>query len=159
MAWFWLEVKSVKWNPKNPQIVTPCDCGEPLNPPRWLIREILTAVLEVLDDSDSSIRVLALAMIAEMVKNQKVYMEDSVEIVIEKLIHAIKDSVPKVSDFKLGHRSDKHDSVSRAPLVAPARAPFDSHSGHPCASSSSNISSSNAHLIQVDPIGGRRQSV
>ncbi|GAV63851.1 HEAT domain-containing protein/CLASP_N domain-containing protein [Cephalotus follicularis] len=60
--------------------------------------QILTAVLEVLDDSDSSIRELALSLIIEMLKNQKIAMEDSVEIVIEKLLHVTKDIVPKVSN-------------------------------------------------------------
>ncbi|KAL4326142.1 hypothetical protein GQ457_11G003460 [Hibiscus cannabinus] len=60
--------------------------------------QILTAVLEVLDDSDSSIRELALSLIVEMLKNQKDAMEDSVEIVIEKLLHVTKDIVPKVSN-------------------------------------------------------------
>ncbi|KAL7084377.1 hypothetical protein ACP275_14G220300 [Erythranthe tilingii] len=60
--------------------------------------QILTAVLEVLDDADSSIRELALTLIVEMLKNQKDSMEDSVEIVIEKLLHVTKDSVPKVSN-------------------------------------------------------------
>ncbi|XP_022727547.1 CLIP-associated protein-like [Durio zibethinus] len=60
--------------------------------------QILTAVLEVLDDSDSSIRELALSLILEMLKNQKDAMEDSVEIVIEKLLHVMKDIVPKVSN-------------------------------------------------------------
>ncbi|KAF5731403.1 CLIP-associated protein [Tripterygium wilfordii] len=60
--------------------------------------QILTVVLEVLDDSDSSIRELALSLIIEMLKNQKDAMEDSVEIVIEKLLHVTKDIVPKVSD-------------------------------------------------------------
>ncbi|KAH6809970.1 CLIP-associated protein [Perilla frutescens var. frutescens] len=59
--------------------------------------QILTAVLEMLDDSDSSIRELALTLIVEMLKNQKDSMEDSVEIVIEKLLHVTKDNVPKVS--------------------------------------------------------------
>ncbi|EOX94109.1 hypothetical protein QUC31_004416 [Theobroma cacao] len=59
--------------------------------------QILTAVLEVVDDSDSSIRELALSLIVEMLKNQKDAMEDSVEIVIEKLLHVTKDIVPKVS--------------------------------------------------------------
>ncbi|KAK6164371.1 hypothetical protein DH2020_001235 [Rehmannia glutinosa] len=59
--------------------------------------QILTAVFEVLDDSDSSIRELALALIVEMVKHQKDSIEDSVEIVMEKLLHVTKDSVPKVS--------------------------------------------------------------
>ncbi|CAA0823913.1 CLIP-associated protein [Striga hermonthica] len=59
--------------------------------------QILTTILEVMDNSDSSIRELALAIIVEMVKNQKVAMEDSVEIVIDKLLHATKDVVPKVS--------------------------------------------------------------
>ncbi|PPR95110.1 hypothetical protein GOBAR_AA25559 [Gossypium barbadense] len=60
--------------------------------------QILTAILEVLDDSDSSIRELALSLIVEMLKNQKDAMEDSVEIVIEKLLHVTKDIVPKVSN-------------------------------------------------------------
>ncbi|XVF21452.1 hypothetical protein REPUB_Repub12eG0091600 [Reevesia pubescens] len=60
--------------------------------------QILTAVLEVLDDSDSSIRELALSLIVEMLKNQKDAMEDSVEIAIEKLLHVKKDIVPKVSN-------------------------------------------------------------
>ncbi|CAA2964712.1 CLIP-associated isoform X1 [Olea europaea subsp. europaea] len=59
--------------------------------------QILTAVLEVLDDSDSSIRELTLSLIIEMLKNQKDAIEDSVEIVIEKLLHVTKDGVPKVS--------------------------------------------------------------
>lgn len=88
--------------------------------------QILTAVLEVLDDSDSSIRELALTLIVEMLKNQvclyisttffewfkqknsavsiffffflqKESMEESVEIVIEKLLHVTKDSIPKVN--------------------------------------------------------------
>ncbi|GMH02532.1 hypothetical protein Nepgr_004371 [Nepenthes gracilis] len=59
--------------------------------------QILTAVLEVLDDSDCSIRELSLMLIVEMLKNQKDAMEDSVEIVIEKLLHVSKDAVPKVA--------------------------------------------------------------
>ncbi|KAG1354806.1 CLIP-associated protein [Cocos nucifera] len=66
----------------------------------WMkyFNQILTAVLEVLDDSDSSTRELALSLIVEMLKNQKQVMEDSVEIVIEKLLHATKDMVAKVSN-------------------------------------------------------------
>ncbi|KAI4300112.1 hypothetical protein L6164_033526 [Bauhinia variegata] len=60
--------------------------------------QILTVVLEVVDDSDSSIRELALSLIVEMLKNQKDAMEDSVEIVIEKLLHVTKDIIPKVSN-------------------------------------------------------------
>ncbi|KAL3850037.1 hypothetical protein ACJIZ3_011919 [Penstemon smallii] len=60
--------------------------------------QILTAVLEVLEDSESSIRELAVSLIVEMLKNQKESMEDSVEIVIEKLLHVTKDSAPKVSN-------------------------------------------------------------
>ncbi|CAJ2632812.1 unnamed protein product [Trifolium pratense] len=58
--------------------------------------QILTAVLEVLDDLDSSVRELALSLIVEMLKNQKDALENSVEIVIEKLLHVTKDVVPKV---------------------------------------------------------------
>ncbi|GAB4830137.1 hypothetical protein Ancab_019778 [Ancistrocladus abbreviatus] len=60
--------------------------------------QILTAILEVLDDSDSSIRELALSLILQMLKNQKDSMEDSVEIVIEKLLHVSTDTVPKVTN-------------------------------------------------------------
>ncbi|KAI5395324.1 CLIP-associated protein isoform X1 [Lathyrus oleraceus] len=66
----------------------------------WIqyFNQILTVVLEVLDDSDSSIRELALSLIVEMLKNQKDAMENSVEIVIEKLLNVTKDIVPKVSN-------------------------------------------------------------
>ncbi|XP_058749347.1 CLIP-associated protein-like isoform X2 [Vicia villosa] len=60
--------------------------------------QILTVVLEVLDDSDSSVRELALSLIVEMLKNQKDALENSVEIVIEKLLYVTKDIVPKVSN-------------------------------------------------------------
>ncbi|KAK7279461.1 hypothetical protein RJT34_24514 [Clitoria ternatea] len=60
--------------------------------------QILTAVLEVLDDSDSSIRELALLLMVELLTNQKDAMENSVEIVIEKLLNVTKDTVPKVSN-------------------------------------------------------------
>ncbi|PKA56536.1 CLIP-associated protein [Apostasia shenzhenica] len=60
--------------------------------------QILTCVLEVLDDPDSSIRELDLNLILEMLNNQKEMMEDSVEIVIEKLLHVAKDSIAKVSN-------------------------------------------------------------
>lgn len=89
--------------------------------------QILTAVLEVLDDSDSSTRELALSLIAEMLNNQvwvfsffehkylvvdrlslftlQIYfsqkdsIEDSMEIVLEKLLHVTKDAVAKVLPF------------------------------------------------------------
>ncbi|XP_047940470.1 CLIP-associated protein [Salvia hispanica] len=60
--------------------------------------QILTSVLEMLDDSDSLISELALTLIVEMLKNQKDSMEDSVEIVIEKLLSVTKDNVLKVSN-------------------------------------------------------------
>lgn len=60
--------------------------------------QILTAVLEVLDDPDTSTRELALSLIVEMLKNQKSSMEDSIEIVIEKLLHVTKDVVPKIAN-------------------------------------------------------------
>ncbi|XP_006647520.1 CLIP-associated protein-like [Oryza brachyantha] len=60
--------------------------------------QILTTVLEVLDDSDSSIRELSLSLVAEMLQNQKDSMEESIEIVLEKLLHVTKDVVAKVSN-------------------------------------------------------------
>ncbi|CAN7025925.1 unnamed protein product [Brassica oleracea var. botrytis] len=59
--------------------------------------QILTVVLEVVEDEDFSVREVALLLISEMLKSQKDAMEDSVEIVIEKLLHVSKDSIPKVS--------------------------------------------------------------
>ncbi|XP_073317395.1 CLIP-associated protein-like isoform X2 [Primulina huaijiensis] len=64
--------------------------------------QIFTAVLEVLDDSDPFICEFTLSLICEMLKNQKDFMEDSVEVVIEKLLHATKDNVLKVSN-ELAH--------------------------------------------------------
>ncbi|CAN6276232.1 unnamed protein product [Urochloa humidicola] len=60
--------------------------------------QILTSVLEVLDDTDSSTRELALSLIAEMLNNQKDAIEDSIEIVLEKLLHVTKDAVAKISN-------------------------------------------------------------
>ncbi|KAK4775013.1 hypothetical protein SAY86_009948 [Trapa natans] len=58
--------------------------------------QILTIVLEVLDYSDVSIRVLALSLIVEMLKYQKGMMEEAVEIIIEKLLHVTKDVAMEV---------------------------------------------------------------
>ncbi|XP_023759265.1 CLIP-associated protein [Lactuca sativa] len=60
--------------------------------------QILMVILEVLEDTDPSIRELALLLISEMLKNQKDGMEDSIEIVAEKLLHLTKDTIPKVSN-------------------------------------------------------------
>ncbi|KAF9611073.1 hypothetical protein IFM89_026957, partial [Coptis chinensis] len=65
-------------------------CGQYFN-------QILTVVLEVLDDPDSSIRELALSLLVEMLTNQKDSMDNSVEVVLEKLLHVNKDMVAKVS--------------------------------------------------------------
>ncbi|KAG6504919.1 hypothetical protein ZIOFF_037267 [Zingiber officinale] len=60
--------------------------------------QILTAVLEVFDHSDPLMRELALSVIVRMLDNQKSAMEDSIDVVTEKLIHASKDEVAKVSN-------------------------------------------------------------
>ncbi|XWS13531.1 hypothetical protein CRYUN_Cryun36dG0044700 [Craigia yunnanensis] len=59
--------------------------------------QILKVVVEVLDDPDSSTREFTLQIVADMVNKQKDAMEDSIEIVIEKLLHIAKDAVSKVS--------------------------------------------------------------
>ncbi|XP_022722851.1 CLIP-associated protein-like isoform X2 [Durio zibethinus] len=59
--------------------------------------QILKVVVEVLDDPDSSTREFTLQLVADMVNKQKDEMEDSIEIVIEKLLHIAKDAVSKVS--------------------------------------------------------------
>ncbi|CAN6279203.1 unnamed protein product [Urochloa humidicola] len=60
--------------------------------------QILTTALEVLDDADSSVREISLLLVAEMLHNQKNSMEESIEIVLEKLLHVTKDDVVKVSN-------------------------------------------------------------
>ncbi|KAK1290925.1 CLIP-associated protein [Acorus calamus] len=60
--------------------------------------QILMAVLDIFDVLDSSIRELALSLVTEMLNNQKDAMEESVEIVMEKLLHATRDMVVKVSN-------------------------------------------------------------
>ncbi|XP_020575182.1 CLIP-associated protein-like isoform X2 [Phalaenopsis equestris] len=60
--------------------------------------QILSAVFDVLNDYDSSIREVALSLLLQMLIHQKEAMEDSVEVVIEKLLHAANDSVAKVSN-------------------------------------------------------------
>ncbi|XP_074555696.1 CLIP-associated protein-like [Curcuma longa] len=60
--------------------------------------QILTAVLEVFDHSDPLMRELALSVIVRMLDNQKSAMEGYIDVVAEKLIHASKDEVVKVSN-------------------------------------------------------------
>ncbi|PAN07055.1 hypothetical protein PAHAL_1G308100 [Panicum hallii] len=60
--------------------------------------QILTTVLEVLDDTDSSVREDSLLLVAEMLHNQKDSMEESIEVVLEKLLHVTKDVDAKVSN-------------------------------------------------------------
>ncbi|KAE8697885.1 CLIP-associated protein, putative isoform 4 [Hibiscus syriacus] len=59
--------------------------------------QILKVVIEVLDDPDSSTRELTFQLVADMVNKQKDAMEDSIELVIEKLLHIAKDAISKVS--------------------------------------------------------------
>lgn len=60
--------------------------------------QILKAVLEALDDSDTSIRDVSLQLLAEMANHQKIFMEDFIEVVIEKLLHVTKDTISEVSN-------------------------------------------------------------
>ncbi|KAJ9565008.1 hypothetical protein OSB04_000974 [Centaurea solstitialis] len=60
--------------------------------------QILTVGLEALDNSDSSVQELALSLLVEMLKHQKDEMEDSVEIVVEKLLHVTNVTNPKVAN-------------------------------------------------------------
>ncbi|XVF65020.1 hypothetical protein PTKIN_Ptkin09bG0213300 [Pterospermum kingtungense] len=75
------------------------DASRDANSSLWTkhFNQILKAVLEVLDDPDSSTRELTLQLVADMVNKQKDAMEDSIEIVIGKLLHIAKDAVSKVS--------------------------------------------------------------
>ncbi|XP_002985873.2 CLIP-associated protein [Selaginella moellendorffii] len=59
--------------------------------------QILTAVLEALDDPNNAIRELALSVIFEMLNNQRAMMEEPTELLVEKLLHASKDQTPKVA--------------------------------------------------------------
>ncbi|KAJ7546013.1 hypothetical protein O6H91_08G020200 [Diphasiastrum complanatum] len=60
--------------------------------------QILTAILETLDDPSQVNKELALSVIHEMLNNQKDNMEDSVEVVLERLLHISKDSDTKVKN-------------------------------------------------------------
>ncbi|OEL27546.1 CLIP-associated protein [Dichanthelium oligosanthes] len=68
------------------------------NKDNFIWTKILTTVLEVLDDADSSVREISLLLVTEMLHNQKDSMEESIEIVLEKLLHVTKDDVAKVSN-------------------------------------------------------------
>nr|CAD1820935.1 unnamed protein product [Ananas comosus var. bracteatus] len=61
------------------------------------VNQILTVLLEMLDDPDSSVKDLALSLSLEMLTKQKKVMEDSIDTVIPKLIHATKDVIVKVA--------------------------------------------------------------
>ncbi|KAH7302208.1 hypothetical protein KP509_23G060800 [Ceratopteris richardii] len=61
------------------------------------LNQILRGVLEAVDDADPSVRELALSTILEMLGNQKDMLEDSVEMMLEKLLHSTQDLVAKVS--------------------------------------------------------------
>ncbi|XP_038971250.1 CLIP-associated protein isoform X1 [Phoenix dactylifera] len=61
--------------------------------------QILTVVLEVLDDPDSPVRELALSLIMEMLNHQKEGMEDTIEIVAEKLLHATRDVAAEALNY------------------------------------------------------------
>ncbi|KAJ1279986.1 hypothetical protein BS78_04G197600 [Paspalum vaginatum] len=60
--------------------------------------QILTTVLETLDDSDSSVREISLLLVAEMLHNQKDSMEQSIEVVLQKLLNVATDDCAKVSN-------------------------------------------------------------
>eukprot|EP00252_Welwitschia_mirabilis_P026200 TRINITY_DN8484_c0_g1_i2.p1 TRINITY_DN8484_c0_g1~~TRINITY_DN8484_c0_g1_i2.p1 ORF type:complete len:1346 (-),score=306.49 TRINITY_DN8484_c0_g1_i2:769-4806(-) len=59
--------------------------------------QILTGVLGLFDDPDVSVREHALFVIREMLNNQKDNLVESVEVLLERLLHATKDSSAKVS--------------------------------------------------------------
>ncbi|OMO99320.1 CLIP-associated protein [Corchorus capsularis] len=59
--------------------------------------QILKVVIEVLDDPDPSTSEVTLQLVTEMVNKQKDAMENNIEIVIERLLHATKATVSKVS--------------------------------------------------------------
>ncbi|KAH7387488.1 hypothetical protein KP509_16G025400 [Ceratopteris richardii] len=61
------------------------------------LNQILTGLLEAVDDSDPSVRELSLSTILEMLGNQKDMLDDSVEVMLEKLLHCTRDLVAKVS--------------------------------------------------------------
>ncbi|CAM6027395.1 unnamed protein product [Sphagnum balticum] len=58
--------------------------------------QILTVVLESLDDPNSSIRELSLSLIFEMLSNQRASCDEATELLLEKLLHSVRDSDSKV---------------------------------------------------------------
>ncbi|KAM0904238.1 hypothetical protein ACQ4PT_018122 [Festuca glaucescens] len=91
------EVSSLEKNTSLQQLIKASLCNDSSIWSKYF-NQILTAVLEVLADSDSSTRELAVSLIGEMLNNQKDAMEESIEIVLEKLLHVTKDMVAKISD-------------------------------------------------------------
>ncbi|KAJ7558485.1 hypothetical protein O6H91_04G041900 [Diphasiastrum complanatum] len=59
--------------------------------------QVQNVLLETLDDSDPTTRELALVVILEILNNQNEPLEGRLEILLEKLLYASKDQVPKVS--------------------------------------------------------------
>ncbi|XP_059626127.1 CLIP-associated protein-like isoform X2 [Cornus florida] len=105
------------------KIIAAADTG--LSIPQILhlyFNQILMAMLHVLDDSESSVRELALSLTVEMLKNQKDGMEDSVEIVTEKLLHVSKDILPKVAneaEYCLNIVLSQYDSFRCLNVIVP----------------------------------------
>jgi CLIP-associating protein 1/2 len=59
--------------------------------------QIITLVLEALDDPEATIRELAASVMLEMLKNQKDKLEKDTEVLLEKLLQSARDTDPKVS--------------------------------------------------------------
>ncbi|KAG6556657.1 hypothetical protein Mapa_001598 [Marchantia paleacea] len=58
--------------------------------------QILTVVLESLDDPDAVVKELALTVIYEMLSNQRDRLLESTEVLLEKLLHSTRDADTKV---------------------------------------------------------------
>jgi len=59
--------------------------------------QIITLVLEALDDPEATIRELAASAMLEMLKNQNDRLDKDTEVLLEKLLQSARDTDPKVS--------------------------------------------------------------
>ncbi|KAJ7559060.1 hypothetical protein O6H91_04G068100 [Diphasiastrum complanatum] len=105
--------------------------------------QVQNVLLETLDDSDPTTRELALVVILEILNNQKEPLEGRLEILLEKLLYASKDQVPKVScaaDSCLSSILSQWDPYECLSVVVPLLASEDEKILVTCISSLTKVS-------------------
>ncbi|KAJ7565995.1 hypothetical protein O6H91_02G084300 [Diphasiastrum complanatum] len=80
---------------------------------------VLVVVLETLEDSDLANRELALVVILDMLNNQKKFLEGSVEVLLQRLLHSSKDQVSCGADSCLSSILSQCDPYKCLSVVVP----------------------------------------